>query len=1489
MEQPASAAGPEDADGVVVREAGIVPGLVVLERFQPPVANRLQAEGGAEAGLEAWIEALRATGRYVYVEPDYVVTLDQTPGDLALVDGTLWGLRNTGQKGGVPGVDIDVERAWTVSTGSRDIVVAVIDTGIRYTHRALAANMWRNPGEIPGNGVDDDGNGYIDDIHGIDAVTGSGDPMDTHGHGTHVAGTIGADPGEGSSMVGVAPTVSLMALKFVPDLGGGMGYTSDAIECIDYAVRHGARIINASWGHTRRAQGLHDAIAGALEAGVLFVASAGNDGADNDLLPQYPAGYALENIISVTGIDRFGRLAAQANEGAASVDLAAPGEEIFSAWASSDDAYLVADGTSSAAAHVSGVAALVMAAEPDLDLSGVKDRILRGVTRLPTLAGRCATGGLVSAHGAMNVRGDGALEIEVLPRPGSTLYRERQNRVAVHVTDGVAVQGAGVLFSAGAAGQVVLRDDGQGADFAAGDGWYSGWVTPVDQGDVLNATVSAAAAGKVSASKPVLFALADAPLNDHFADSRVFSGVGLSALVFNSGATIEPGEPTIAGRQGGASLWWSWTPSETTEVTMDTRGSTIETLLGVYTGSSIDTLSVVAENADATRGAMHSLVRFTAQAGTTYHIVVDGEDGEEGLIHLTITTGVRPKNDDFADASALTGEVASATGNLGNATAEIGEPDHKIPGDPTPVGSIWWTWTAPRRATAEFRASGGDGDQLNVFVYAGSGLEALTLLPPRPADWQDRSEAVATVAVQAGVTYHVAVVARQTQVDLPVTLRVSLHDAPGNDRFADRIVIAETTSVVMGDNAWATLEPGEPPFAVDRTGASVWWTWLAPSDGTLEVDGRQGTAAMALGIYTGDSVEALMPVGRGHPHTGGENGRFVSAHVEAGTTYHIVADTVSGWTGAFPIVVRLLDTPPNDDFANRVPIQGTRVSVGGTTVGATAEPGEPRHFSDSSGRSVWWTWTAPREGTAFLNLTGGGGITAYTGAGPGALYPVEDSRSEPSRAVLRVEAGTTYHLAVDAFEYKTGPLRLDLELVARPENDDFAGRQNVSGEAVLVEADNRAATAEPGETAPDGGSPGATLWWTWTAPGDGVLAVGSVAGGASVYFDVFTGDSLPELTPVEPVPGDTSGTAGTTLYPVRTGDVVQIRARPSSLTEFGLGEFVLDLRFLPQVDNDHFADRRVVTGESVRLLGRNAGATFEEGEPLPPHPPVEFASVWWTWTAPRRGTLVIDPTNIASNANIGVFTGDDVARLTEVARTNIARPMNQVISLHVEEGTSYHIQVMGHDAGAGMIDLQMQLLDTPENDDFASRTTLTGRNPVLTADTSGATRESQEPLHGGFDNGNTGSLWWVWTAPEDGKAVVLTTGSGIPHGVGVYTGDDIAELHRVTGGWTPQGGDGVRQVFEAVAGTSYLIGIEGMNNRFGVVHLSIGLVEPPANDQRLAAAVLEGREASVTATMVGSHIEPNEPDPGFGALEGSVWWRWVAPGDGRAAIAIENA
>jgi subtilisin family serine protease len=275
----------------------------------------------------------------------------------------------------------------------------VVDTGLDLGHPDLAANVWSNPGESgagrESNGADDDGDGLIDDTTGWDWAAGDNQGLDENGHGTHVSGTIAGRAGDGTGVAGVAWRARLMALRVLDETGSGR--VSDAIKAYGYAAAHGARIVNASLGGGSFSRAERDAIGAARD--VLFVVAAGNEGADDDTTPSYPCGYDLPNVVCVAASDQHDELAGFSNYGATSVDLAAPGVNIASAWPGARWSLL--DGTSMATPHVAGAAVLALAANPRLDTAGLRAALLSSVDPLAALTGRAATRGRLNAARAV--------------------------------------------------------------------------------------------------------------------------------------------------------------------------------------------------------------------------------------------------------------------------------------------------------------------------------------------------------------------------------------------------------------------------------------------------------------------------------------------------------------------------------------------------------------------------------------------------------------------------------------------------------------------------------------------------------------------------------------------------------------------------------------------------------------------------------------------------------------------------------------------------------------------------------------------------------------------------------------------------------------------------------------------------------------------------------------------------------------------------------
>ena len=389
-------------------------------------------------------EAVRAyedSPDVAYAEPNFILQPSAVPNDPGYRD--LWGLNNTGQTGGTVDADVDAPEVWDTTTGSPGTVVGVIDEGIDVRHPDLRDNIWTNPGEIAGNQLDDDRNGYVDDVNGYDfanndssvydpdPVTGDGDE-----HGTHVAGTIAAVGNNGVGVTGVNWEAQVASLKFLSTTGGS---TSDAIEAINYAVAEGIDISNNSWGGGGRSLALEDAIKRADAAGHIFLAAAGNGGPDgvgddNDATPEYPSNYNVPNVVAVAASDDTDRLASFSNFGANTVDLAAPGVGILSTLPG--NSYGRYSGTSMATPHVAGVAALIKSRQPGIDDAGIKAQLLQYTDTKASLQGRVATNGRLNALRAVTENADTTRPQVTAPRPApGSGTRDRTPNIAATVTD----------------------------------------------------------------------------------------------------------------------------------------------------------------------------------------------------------------------------------------------------------------------------------------------------------------------------------------------------------------------------------------------------------------------------------------------------------------------------------------------------------------------------------------------------------------------------------------------------------------------------------------------------------------------------------------------------------------------------------------------------------------------------------------------------------------------------------------------------------------------------------------------------------------------------------------------------------------------------------------------------------------------------------------------------------------------------------------------
>lgn len=580
------------------------------------------------------IRDLMALEEFVnYAEPDYIVHPTATPNDPDYLSGKLWSLHNPGGIAGTTkDADIDAPEAWGIRNSAASVVVAVTDTGINYTHEDLAPNMWSNSaGE-----------------HGFDAYENDNDPMDTTGHGTHCAGTIGARGNNGKGITGVAWNVQLMAGRF---LGPNGGTTSDAIRVINYARLNGAHIINASWGGGGYSQGLFAAIEACYMADISFIAAAGNDGMNTNSTPHYPSSYDLPNVVSVASTDKNDQISAFSNYGHRNADIAAPGSSILSCGIGSNSAYQYLSGTSMATPHVAGAIAIAKAHFPGETCEQLITRTYSAADTFDHLAGSAGISGRLNLYNLLTA---------------STRDPYHDFFSNPYVAQGCEMHWCGNNGGA-------TREQNEDV-FSPGTGtrslWFS-WFAPADglltfrgkanKGDVsvvafegterfslrrmadnfaerprsestLNFYVRGGREYRFSLdsrrpdSQTMIASLQFRAANDMFVDSFVLPSSGnFSIRGTNCGATCEPFEKAKphAGRGRGKSVWWHFTPNFTGSMTLTTQGSAFDTLLAIYEGNSGNTLVEVGSNDDRNDLDYTSQVTFDAVAGTTYRVAVD--------------------------------------------------------------------------------------------------------------------------------------------------------------------------------------------------------------------------------------------------------------------------------------------------------------------------------------------------------------------------------------------------------------------------------------------------------------------------------------------------------------------------------------------------------------------------------------------------------------------------------------------------------------------------------------------------------------------------------------------------------------------------------------------------------------------------------------------------------------------------------------------------
>lgn len=968
-------------DAVISHTYEIVPELVIIETGSTIEArsSRSNPEAQAKVLLER-IEALKASGLFEYVEPDRYLEMMSMPMDPEFTSGSLWGLRNTI---GLRGVDVGAEDAWRLTQGSSNVVVAVIDSGIDVQHPDLIANLWRNPHEIPSNQIDDDGNGYVDDVHGIDLVASSKGvalSKDDNGHGTHVAGTIAATANN-SGVVGLAYGVRLMGIRVLDE--DGRGSSSSSLKALDYAVKHGARVVNLSLGGSAYSQATFETFSKAGDAGVFVVSAAGNDTQNNDILPSYPANYRLGNMVSVASVNQFGQLSEFSNFGLDSVDMAAPGENILSTYPGNQ--YRRLDGTSMAAPHVAAVASLVISRYPSIGILELRQRLIQSTIPVPSLAGKVKTGGMINAYRALALNRDGNPEFTLRPSKGH-FVAGRVTTVEVSASDVTPLIGGEMELVVAASSPTVLKDDGVPPDRLAGDGVYAGTLTAQAFGN-QEATVRLQHRGRRWERQ--LSILVEKPTeNDYFSNRILLMSDGSEMVGSTYGAGVESFEPDLQGRNGAATVWYRFTPTVSGTNILFVKGADFEPNVRIYSGTSLTSGLKVWTNGAVVQLGAYAVAAFSVNAGVPLAISVSSDQGIQGTFTVSLanySTPPRPANDSRlkSDNLPLTRSFEVKADNT-FATKEIGEPLHA-----STLGgqSLWWRYEPEENGIIEVNTFGSDFDTVLAAYRVGSSVALASNDDYKGSDSVYRRSSLIRVAVTKGTPIEIAVDGFNKEQYGSIVLTGRL--LPNfNDSYNYPTRLFSGTAAI-GSNKGAGKGVGEIYHADDRGGASVWYEWRAPLGGRVAVTVKPfGTSAFNpyFAVYVGpERIQTLNDWGSLKLVTYSRNG-VASFEAMAGQSYRIAVDgryyqscfiwcTDKVEQGEFSISLNQqaeLGLLVNTGYENKTDAELLSIGDGFAAESLTAYVGSPSALSSKYSRLFSSTGSVAFHGYTNLADLGGG-------------------------------------------------------------------------------------------------------------------------------------------------------------------------------------------------------------------------------------------------------------------------------------------------------------------------------------------------------------------------------------------------------------------------------------------------------------------------------------------------------------------------------------
>ena len=973
------------------------------------------------------------------------------------------------------------------------------------------------------------------------------------------------------------------------------------------------------------------------------------------------------------------------------------------------------------------------------------------------------------------------------------------------------------------------------------------------------------------------------PANDDFAAAETLpSALPVTVNGSTTDATAEEGDPL-----GVASVWYRWTPSTSGSVVVNTcGGAAVNNQSAIYTGSTLTNLT-------ALPGQSGCRSTVTVTAGTEYRIAVAGEAPNEFFpFTLTLRSAVRPANDNFAHAQELTGPLPfTATGNTNDATTEPDEPDGS-------TATVWYRWTATATGPVSFdTCDSGRGLESKLTVYTGTAISGLDEVGSH-ADCGSLSRV--TFTATSGTTYRIRV---GSSLLGAFRLRVRVPNPPPNDNVADaRVLTGSLPLTTSGTNVEATREESEPARGQLRGYASVWYRWTPGSSGRMMIDTCESDFDTQLVVYAGSSPTSQI-VANDNGCGASAAGSKVTFAATAGTTYWIVvdgtADNMGGPSpeGSFTLNVKAVDRPDNDDRAQAAVLSGALpVARAGTTVGATKEPREGQHVGNDGGASVWYSWTPATTGPVTIDTCDTGFATllaVYRGRSDGVSVVVSNNRNgcgQGSRDTFVATAGTEYQIAVDGADGAQGTFTLRLRSADTPANDNFTAATDLTTALpIAVTGTNREATRELDEPFHDGAIGGTSVWYRWVAPAAGPVSIDTCGSDFDTVLGVYTGSAVNALSKVASN-NNTCGTRSQVAFTAAAGTTYWIAVDGPVRN---VGTIRLAIRKVVRPANDDFAAARTLTGAlPLTADGTTVDASLEPGEPF--HGGViGTASVWYRWTAPAAGKVVVETCGSAFDTTLGVYTGLEVGDLSTVAINGDGCGAQSRVEFGAVAGKTYWIAVDGAGGAVGNVRLTVRAPQRPANDAFAAAQSLGGALPIaVTGTTVDATGENSEPAHAQYGQGT--SVWYSWTPSANRRVTIDTCASQVNTVIGVYSGSTLATLAEVTSADDGCGKiyGGSKVTFTATAGTTYRIAVDGWTSGVagafpgtGEFRLAVTGTDPPANDNLAAPRVLTGSlPIAITGTNAGATREPGEPFHAGFVGGTSVWYSWTPTLSGRVSI-----